>query len=939
VSGTVPTTIKRRGKPDHGIAAEEKSLASQVLPTITVSDASITESPGAAASAVFTVSISEASNQDVVVTYSTADDLALAGADYKAATGQVVIRAGTTSSTFSVDVIDDIVFEPRETFAVKLQNPVNAVIGRGTGFGSIDDNDKPASLEVPSDRHFVWQWSLFSRYGINVLPVWKDYTGEGVRVAVFDQGIDASQADLDANVLAWLGRDAATLSGNGLPRTSQDNHGTALAGVIAAERDGAGMVGVAYDAKLVSIYSPLNESNSVFGSRVANAYLYARSAGADVVNDSWGFGNYFLGGPNYAFVDDFGTPAFAAAGRELANLAALGRGGLGTIVVQAAGNTFGYGDDTNLHNFQNSRYTVTVAGNNYFGNAAYYSSPGASILVTAPGGEPGGASGLVATDRTGSLGYSTSDYVFVAGTSFSTSVTSGVVALMLEANPHLGYRDVQEILAYSAVRLGNGTAEWTFNDASNWNGGGLHFNTGLQRFGYGLIDATAAVRLAETWDAGHTVANLAGLAVTRTPNAAIPDFDFIGITDSTTVAEHLKIERVDVTANIAHTGIGDLTVSLRSPGGIWSTLLYRPGSGVISGSGSPQQDVHFTFDSVAYWGEDAQGTWTLRVSDDGMLGTGTLQDWTLTLTGKPASQDDVYIYTNEYAGSVLFDASRKTLHDTGGIDTLNAAAVTAASAIDLTPGSTSSIGGAPLTIHSAAVIEHAMGGDGNDRIIGNAADNSLRGMRGDDTLVGGAGNDTLNGGAGSDHLDGGAGVDIAVFASTRGQANIVHAPTGYSVTDTVASRDGVDFLTGIERLQFADRTVALDLGSGEAAGNAVRLIGAAFDADYIPEYSGLGVGLFDAGYGMVQVAQRALNTDLFVSLAGSHSNVDFVNTVYLNVIGVLPTLEVRDFYVGLLQGSGGTVTQAELLVYAANVQVNEDNIGLVGLQQSGLEFV
>jgi subtilisin-like proprotein convertase family protein/subtilisin family serine protease len=899
-------------------------LASQV-PTISVSDASSTESPSGPAAAVFTVSLSEASTQDVLVTYSTANDLALAGADYKAATGQVVIRAGMTSATFSVDVIDDVVFEPRETVAVKLQNPVNAVIGRGTGFGTIDDNDKPASLETPADRHFVWQWSLFSRYGINVLPV--------------DQGIDATQADLDANLLAWLGRDAATLSGNGLPRTSQDNHGTALAGVIAAERDGAGMVGIAYDAKLVSIYSPLNESTAVFGSRVANAYAYARSADADVVNDSWGFGNYFLGGANYAFVDDFDTSTFAAAGRELANLAAHGRGGLGTIVVQAAGNTFGYGDDTNLHNFQNSRYTVTVAGNNYFGNASSYSSPGASILVTAPGGEPGGASGLVATDRTGSAGYSTSDYVFVAGTSFSTSVTSGVVALMLEANPHLGYRDVQEILAYSAVRLGNGAAEWTFNDASNWNGGGLHFNTGLQRFGYGLIDATAAVRLAETWDGAHTVANLKELAVTRTPNAAIPDFNFIGITDSATITEHLKIERVDVTLNMAHAGIGDLNVSLRSPGGIWSTLLHRPGLGTMSATGSSQRDVHFTFDTVAYWGEDAQGTWTLHVSDGGFLGTGTLQDWTLTLTGKPASQDDVYIYTNEYAESVWLDASRNTLRDTGGIDTLNAAAVTAASVIDLTSLTSSSIGGTPLRIDSSAVIEHAIGGDGTDHITGNAADNSLRGMRGDDMLAGGAGNDVLNGGAGSDNLDGGAGLDMAVFTSTRAEANVVRTPTGYNVIDSIASRDGVDFLAGIERLQFSDKAVALDLGSGQAAGNAARIIGAAFGTDYMPEYGGAAVSLFDAGYTMGDVAEVALRTNLFLSLAGSRSNADFVNLVYFNVVGALPSAGDRDLCVGLLQGSGGSLSQAEFLVFAANTRINEVNIDLVGLQQSGLEFV
>ena len=60
--------------------------------------------------------------------------------------------------------------------------------------------------------------------------------------------------------------------------------------------------------------------------------------------------------------------------------------------------------------------------------------------------------------------------------------------------------------------------------------------------------------------------------------------------------------------------------------------------------------------------------------------------------------------------------------------------------------------------------------------------------------------------------------------------------------------------------------------------------------------------------------------------------------MYRNVVGFLPTAPERDFYVGLLQGSGGTMTQAELLVVAANGAQNAANIDLVGLQQSGVEF-
>ena len=171
----------------------------------------------------------------MTVTYTTSNDLALAGTDYVAATGQVVIPAGSTSATFSVNVLGDTLFEPNKTFVVRLSDPVNAAISDGTGFGIIRDNDSLPSVSLPSDTHFRWQWSLFSPYGANILPVWNDYTGRGIRVAVFDQGIDGSHSDLGGNLLSALGRDAATLSGNGLPKLSGDNHGTAVAGVIAAD--------------------------------------------------------------------------------------------------------------------------------------------------------------------------------------------------------------------------------------------------------------------------------------------------------------------------------------------------------------------------------------------------------------------------------------------------------------------------------------------------------------------------------------------------------------------------------------------------------------------------------------------------------------------------------------------------------------------------------
>ena len=911
------------------------TLSAQPLPNVnvSVSDANVVEPDSGTAAAVFTLSLSGAASRDVTVTYTTSNDLALAGTDYVAATGQVVIPAGSTSATFSVNVLGDTLFEPNETFVVKLSNPVNAAISDGTGFGVIRDNDSLPSMALPSDTHFRWQWSLFSPYGANILPVWNDYTGQGIRVAVFDQGIDGSHPDLGGNLLSALGRDTATLLGNGLPKLSGDNHGTAVAGVIGAERNGIGIVGVAYGVDLVSIYSPFNESVPAFGASVTNAYADARAVGADIINDSWGYAPQRPGDANYAFIDSFATANFAAVGLELYSLAAFGRDALGIIVVQSAGNSYKLGDDTNLHNFQNSRYIITVAASDYFGQAASYSSPGTSILVTAPGGENGGATGILTTDRVGTAGFSTSDYTFLTGTSFAAPIVSGVVALMLEANPNLGYRDVQEILAYSARQIGADLSNLEFNGADNWNGGGLHYDMDLRRFGFGLVDATAAVRLAETWGAAHTIANLQELSFTRTPNTAIPDNNMTGISDTISVTQHMQIERVDVTLNLTHPFIGDLSIVLQSPSGVQSALLYRPGAEPNSAIGSSQNNIHFTFDTVANWGEDSAGLWTLRVTDQAVLESGTLDNWTLTLTGKAESDSNTYIFTNEYAESLLADPTRGTLGDEAGIDTLNAAAVTVASTINLTPGVAGTIDGASFVISAGTVIENVLGGDGNDSITGNSATNWLRGMHGNDALAGGDGNDMLEGGAGNDMLDGGSGVDSAILQGARSNFTIAKTMTGYTITDN-AGTGGIDTLyNNIERIKFTDGTLGLDTVSG-SSGVMYRLYKAAFDR--VPDAPGLGhnIHLVDGGLTLAQMSDAFVVSAEFTNTYGALSNAQFVNQLYANVLDRTPDAPGLAWNLNLLNT---TLTRAAML--SGFSESAENQAAVIGQIQDGIWFV
>ena len=233
-------------------------------------------------------------------------------------------------------------------------------------------------------------------------------------------------------------------------------------------------------------------------------------------------------------------------------------------------------------------------------------------------------------------------------------------------------------------------------------------------------------------------------------------------------------------------------------------------------------------------------------------------------------------------------------------------------------------------VNSADSGDVLSGLDGNDMLFGGSGNDTLDGGEGDDELQGGNGADMLVGGAGDDILIGGAGTDTAVFGGNRAAHTIGKTTSGHTV-----SGSGSDTLAEIERFQFADMNLAVDLGPTEAAGRTVKIIGAAFDAPTIqqrPDYVGVGLGLFDSGASMLAVCEVAIGA------MGSPSNEAFVNTVYQNVVGTLPSAAQHDFYVGMLQGNGGSMSQAELLMFAANTDTNALNIDLVGLQQTGVAF-
>ena len=196
-------------------------------------------------------------------------------------------------------------------------------------------------------------------------------------------------------------------------------------------------------------------------------------------------------------------------------------------------------------------------------------------------------------------------------------------------------------------------------------------------------------------------------------------------------------------------------------------------------------------------------------------------------------------------------------------------------------------------------------------------------------------NDTIKGQPGTDFFDGGLGIDTVVYNGPQERYNITKSGNRYVVSEPTGS-DDTDYLSNIERIQFSNGKVALDLGGN--AGQAARLIGALLGPSFIKDkaLAGVVLGLIDQDYSIESIANLGLNTSFYLALAGSTKHEDFVNHVFRNVVGRPPEANEQKTYVDMLYA--GT-SQAALAVMAAGTEFTASQIGLTGLTSHGWDFI
>ncbi|KAK0564317.1 pheromone processing endoprotease [Tilletia horrida] len=463
-----------------------------------------------------------------------------------------------------------------------------------------------------ADPIFPEQWHLANGkiigYDLNISDVWRQgIRGKGINVALIDDGLDMHSPDLKDNFYEEGSYDFNAHTKLPEPRASDDQHGTRCAGEIAAVKNDACGVGVAYEARVAGLRilsGPISDADEA----AALNYDYNNN---HIYSCSWG-------------PPDDGKSMDAPKGliaKAILNGIHNGRHGKGSIYVFAGGNGGGSDDQCNFDGYTNSIYSMTIAAVDREGKHPYYSEMCSANLAAA---WSSGSGDHIHTTDVAWQGKNrcTSSH---GGTSAAAPLVAGVVALALQARPDLTWRDVQHIAVHSAIMINPDDPDWQKTQA------GRHYN---HKFGYGMIDAYQFVEEAKRH---KLVKPQAWMATGNISHPASDRFiSSIGVQSTFKVTDDLlkkanleKLEHVTVRVWIHHERRGDVDIELTSPHGTKS-VLARPRRYDENTGGFPG----WSFMTLKHWDEDPRGEWKLEVFDRATPEkTGNFFAWSMTLWG------------------------------------------------------------------------------------------------------------------------------------------------------------------------------------------------------------------------------------------------------------------------------------------------------------------
>uniref|UniRef100_A0A8C5I712 Furin-1-like n=1 Tax=Gouania willdenowi TaxID=441366 RepID=A0A8C5I712_GOUWI len=467
----------------------------------------------------------------------------------------------------------------------------------------------------PIDPKFKDQWYLYNsnHRDLNAKAAWQlGYTGKGVVVSILDDGIEKNHPDLSENYDPDASYDVNDGDPDPQPRYTQLNdnrHGTRCAGEVAAVANNQYCgVGVAYNAKIGGVRMLDGEVTDM----VEAQSLSLNPQHIDVYSASWG-------------PEDDGKTVDGPA--KLAKEAFLrgvieGRGGLGSIFVWASGNGGREKDSCNCDGYTNSIYTLSISSSTQNGNVPWYSEACSSTLATTYSSGNINEKQIVTTDLKSKC---TDSHT---GTSASAPLAAGIIALALEANTNLTWRDMQHLVVQTSRPAHLLTNDWRTN------GVGRKVS---HSYGYGLLDASAIVTLAKTWTSVGPQRKCVISMLSESKNIG----SRLSINKSVDAClgsdSHVtSLEHVQARLTLSYNRRGNLAIHLVSPAGTRSTLLHpRPHDFSSEGFND------WAFMTTHSWDEKPSGEWTLEIENvAGASDYGTLTQFTLVLYGTSSVLSD-----------------------------------------------------------------------------------------------------------------------------------------------------------------------------------------------------------------------------------------------------------------------------------------------------------
>ncbi|XP_056379292.1 proprotein convertase subtilisin/kexin type 5 isoform X1 [Hyla sarda] len=448
---------------------------------------------------------------------------------------------------------------------------------------------------------------------MNIVGAWKrGYTGKNVVVTILDDGIERNHPDLMQNYDPLASTDINGNDYDPMPRydaSNENKHGTRCAGEVAATANNSHCtVGIAFNARIGGVrmldgdVTDMVEAKSL-SLNPQHVHIYSASWGPDDDGKT-------VDGPASLARDAF------------ENGIRTGRRGYGSIFVWASGNGGRSRDHCSCDGYTNSIYTISISSTTESGKKPWYLEECASTLATTYSSGESYDRKVITTD----LRQRCTDSH--TGTSASAPMAAGIIALALEANPTLTWRDVQHIIVKTSRQRHLNAPDWKTNAAG-------HKVSHL--YGFGLMDAEAMVIEADKWNtvpAQHICVENTDrqIKTIRPDNVVRSVYKATGCADN---ANHhvIYLEHVVVRITITHPRRGDLAIYLTSPSGTRSQLLANR-----LFDHSMEGFKNWEFMTTHCWGEKASGDWILEIYDTpsqlrNFKTPGKLKEWSLVLYG------------------------------------------------------------------------------------------------------------------------------------------------------------------------------------------------------------------------------------------------------------------------------------------------------------------